>query len=123
MFISTMSTSPIDTKGEGAKMGSLSSLSHLRFEVTVAEAHAARRPDSQVAVLRLAEARAALAERRVALAGRYLTAADERDAARDELARRVHPATPSQELALWALSRHRTAAVVAKALRHQLTGW
>jgi hypothetical protein len=101
----------------------MGSLEHLRFEVTVAAAHVARRPESAVAARRLAEARAALAERRVALAGRYLAAADERDAARDELARRVHPATPSQELALWALSRHRTAAVVAKALRAQLTGW
>jgi hypothetical protein len=57
----------------------MGSLEHLRYELAVAEAHAARRPDSQVAARRLAEARTALAEaeelefwraeRRAALAG------------------------------------------------------
>jgi hypothetical protein len=115
-----MSTTPIDTEGEGAKMGTQSSLGHLRFEVTVAEAHVARRPESAVAARRLAEARAALAERRVALAARYLTVAAVRDVARDDY-ERTRRSSPGQ--AARALNRHRTAAVVTNVARAQLTGW
>jgi hypothetical protein len=102
---------------EDSKMGSLG---HLRYELAVAEAHAARRPESQVAARRLGAARAALADRRAALAGRYLTAAGERDAARDEWARRVDPAGPCPELATLALSRHLTAAAVARVVSARL---
>jgi hypothetical protein len=42
-------------------MGSMNSLGHFRFEVEVAAAHAARRPDSATAARRLEERRAALA--------------------------------------------------------------
>jgi hypothetical protein len=101
-------------------LGSGSTLDHLRFEVEVAAAHAARRPESQVAARRLEERRAALADRRGALAGRYMTAARERDAARDEWARRVNPATPCPELATLALSRHLTAAAVARVVSARL---
>jgi hypothetical protein len=98
----------------------MGSLEHLRYELAVAEAHAARRPESQVAARRLAAARAALADRRAALAGRYLTVAAVRDAARDDYERTRHS---SPERASRALSRHRTAAVVANVVRAQLTGW